>query len=109
MGTVRAATTRRAAAQIRPSFRTGEIVGLPAVLDDPERVARPGRQARSPGLQIPIQPRRFPAWLNTAPARMASARRVCILGSPLAAIHAADGRIQAVRLHAGRHASRLAL
>ena len=100
----------RLAAQIRPLLAEGEIVGLPAVLglDDPTARRDLSDKLGHPVFEIPVQPPSVPGMrLNAQLTRMASARARVILGSPLQAIHAADGAIQAVEYASAGRATRV--
>ena len=79
----------RLADQIRPLLQDGEIVGLPAVLG----LDKLGH----PVFEIPIQPPSVPGMrLNALLTRIASDKCRVVLGSPIKAVHTADGRVSAV-------------
>ena len=89
----------RLANQIRPLLEDGEIVGLPAVLglDDPNAWRDLADKLGHPVFEIPIQPPSVPGMrLNALLTRIASSTCRVILGSPIKAVHTADGRVSAV-------------
>ena len=100
----------RLAAQIRPLLEDGEIVGLPAVLglDDPNAWRDLADKLGHPVFEIPVQPPSVPGMrLNALLTRMASAKARVVLGSPLKALHTADGRVQAVEYASAGRATRV--
>ena len=89
----------RLADQIRPLLDDGEIVGLPAVLglDDPNAWRDLADKLGHPVFEIPIQPPSVPGMrLNALLTRIASDKCRVVLGSPIKAVHTADGRVSAV-------------
>ena len=89
----------RLADQIRPLLEDGEIVGLPAVLglDDPNAWRYLADKLGHPVFEIPIQPPSVPGMrLNALLTRIASEKCRVILGSPIKAVHTADGRVSGV-------------
>ena len=89
----------RLANQIRPLLDDGEIVGLPAVLglDDPNAWRDLADKLGHPVFEIPIQPPSVPGMrLNALLTRIASEKCRVVLGSPIKAVHTADGRVSAV-------------
>ena len=100
----------RLAAQIRPLLEDGEIVGLPAVLglDDPNAWRDLADKLGHPVFEIPVQPPSVPGMrLNASLTRLASAKARVVLGSPLKALHTADGRVQAVEYASAGRATRV--
>lgn len=89
----------RLADLIRPLLEDGEIVGLPAVLglDDPNAWRDLADKLGHPVFEIPIQPPSVPGMrLNALLTRIASSTCRVILGSPIKAVHTADGRVSGV-------------
>ena len=100
----------RLAAQICPLLEDGEIVGLPAVLglDDPNAWRDLADKLGHPVFEIPVQPPSVPGMrLNASLTRLASAKARVVLGSPLKALHTADGRVQAVEYASAGRATRV--
>ena len=100
----------RLAAQICPLLEDGEIVGLPAVLglDDPNAWRDLADKLGHPVFEIPVQPPSVPGMrLNALLTRLASAKARVVLGSPLKALHTADGRVQAVEYASAGRATRV--
>ena len=100
----------RLAVQIRPLLEEGEIVGLPAVLglDDPGAWRDLADKLGHPVFEIPVQPPSVPGMrLNASLTRLASAKARVVLGSPLKALHAAHGRVQAVEYASAGRATRV--
>ena len=89
----------RLADQIRPLLEDGEIVGLPAVLglDEANAWRDLADKLGHPVFEIPIQPPSVPGMrLNALLTRIASEKCRVVLGSPIKAVHTADGRVSAV-------------
>ena len=100
----------RLAAQIRPLLEDGTIIGLPAVLglDDPNAWRDLADKLGHPVFEIPVQPPSVPGMrLNASLTRLASAKARVVLGSPLKALHTADGRVQAVEYASAGRATRV--